>query len=358
MEEKKNIAPIDFVAIFKKLWAKRKVYYKVLPAVLIGTYLLTVCVPRYYRCTVSLAPETSTSSSISGSLGTLASSFGLGSLSKMAGDDALYAEIYPDIIASNDFIAGLMTVPIETKDGKVKTNYYTYLNSHQKAAWWNHVKGYISELLSPTPKDSYQGKEKISVFNLTKKQSDIFQSVQGKITCKVDKKTDIVSINVVDQDPLVCATMANETCKKLQEFIINYRTNKAHIDYEYYKKLTEESKAAYVKVRQQYISYADANMDVNLASFKAKEEDLENEMQLKYNVYTAMTTQMQAAQAKLQEATPAFTVIQSATVPVKPAGPKRMLISLAMAILAFCALSVWLLVKENIRKSNNTEGNH
>ena len=52
MEEKKNIAPIDLVAIFKKLRLHRKTYYKVLPATLIITYLITVCVPRYYRCTV------------------------------------------------------------------------------------------------------------------------------------------------------------------------------------------------------------------------------------------------------------------------------------------------------------------
>ena len=58
-----------------------------------------------------------------------------------------------------------------------------------------------------------------------------------------------------------------------------------------------------------------------------------------------MNTQMQAARAKLQEATPAFTVIESASVPIKPAGPKRMLISIVMMILSFFVLSVWYLIK-------------
>mgnify|MGYP006872977282 CR=1 FL=1 len=35
MEEKKNIAPINFVEIFHKLWPHRKTYYKVLPATLV-----------------------------------------------------------------------------------------------------------------------------------------------------------------------------------------------------------------------------------------------------------------------------------------------------------------------------------
>lgn len=345
MEEKKNIAPIDLVAIFKKLRLHRKTYYKVLPATLICTYLLTLCVPRYYRCSVSLAPEIS-SPSMSGSLGSLASSFGLGgSLAKMASQDALYAEIYPDILKSNDFVANLMGIEVTTKKGDVKTNYYTYLRDHQKAAWWNIVKGTISEWIKPTPKDGYSGDEKISTFNLTQQQNDIFGAAIGNIICNVDKKTDVVSITVQDQDPLVCATMANATCKELQEFIVTYRTNKARIDYEYYKKLCAESKAKYDKARQLYATYSDANKDLTLASYKAKETDLENEMQLKYNIYTTLNTQMQMAAAKLQESTPAFTVIQSASVPIKPAGPKRMIISIAMMIMSFFFLTGWLLVK-------------
>jgi uncharacterized protein involved in exopolysaccharide biosynthesis len=48
-----------------------------------------------------------------------------------------------------------------------------------------------------------------------------------------------------------------------------------------------------------------------------KEEDLENDMQLKYNIYQQVVEQRQLAQAKLQERTPAFTIVQRATVPIK-----------------------------------------
>lgn len=337
-------APIDVMKIIKTLWAKKILYFKILPIVLVGTYLFTLFIPRYYKCTVSLAPESTSASSL-GSLGSLASSFGLGSLAKMNSSDAFFAEIYPDILASNDFIANLMTVNVKSQKGDINTNYYLYLRDHQKYAWWNIVKGYIIELVKPTPKDGYQGKDKISVFNLSERQYKLFQGVQSNIFCEVDKKTNVVTITVKDQDPLICATMANETCEKLQEFIVKYRTHKAKIDYEYYKKLCAEAKAKYERARQTYGSYSDANMDIVLESYRSKTEDLENEMQLKYNIYSTLNTQMQMAQAKLQEATPAFTVIQSATVPYKPAGPKRVFISLAMTILAFIALSGWILVK-------------
>ena len=71
-------------------------------------------------------------------------------------------------------------------------------------------------------------------------------------------------------------------------------------------------------------------------------DDLENEMQLKYNIYTSMNTQLQVATAKLQEQTPAFTVIQSATIPNKPAGPKRLMLALTFMILSFFVVTLFV----------------
>lgn len=345
MMEEKNKKPIDFVEIAKKLWPHRKKYCYVLPITLFATYLLMVCIPRYYKCTVSLAPEIG-GASIGGSLGSLASSFGFGNLPKMGSEDAIFAEIYPNVIASKDFIADLVTVEVTTKDGDVKCNYYTYMRDKQSAAWWNVVRSKITEFFKPTPHDAYQGTEKLSVFNLTKRQSNLFDMVSGNIKCYVDKKTNVVAITVTDQDPLVCATIADATCKKLQEFIVRYRTNKANIDYEYYKKLCDESKAEYDKAFDRYAAASDKYSNSVLMAYKSKIDKLENDVQAKHNIYTAINTQMQAARAKLQEATPAFTIIDSASVPVKPAGPKRMIISIVMMVLSFFILSGWLLVKE------------
>lgn len=345
-EEKKDVKPIDLVGTAKKLWQYRKKYYYVLPATLIITYLMMLFIPRYYTCTVSLAPETS-GTSLSGSIESLASSFGMGgALSKMNSTDAIYAEIYPEVVASKNFIAELMTVDIKTKDGDIQCNYYTYLRDKQKTAWWNQAIGAMLEMLKSTPKDTYDGKEKLSVFNLTKLQTELFGLAQNKIVCRYDKKTDIVSIVVKDQDPLVSAIMADATCSRLQEFITNYRTNKARIDFEHYQNLTKKSKEEYEEAQRRYAACADANTNVVLATYRTRVENLENDMQTKYNVYTAMNTQLQAAAAKLQEVTPAFTVIESASVPVKPAGPKRMIISIAMMMLAFFVLSVKLLLKK------------
>ena len=64
-------------------------------------------------------------------------------------------------------------------------------------------------------------------------------------------------------------------------------------------------------------------------------------MQLKYNTYTTLMTQYQMAKAKVQERTPAFTLVQGAAVPIKPAGPKRMFFVGGMCLLSIVLISIY-----------------
>ena len=105
--------------------------------------------------------------------------------------------------------------------------------------------------------------------------------------------------------------------------------------------MAKDAKKDYEEARRKYGSYADANTDVILESYKAKQTDMENDMQLKYNTYTTLNTQLQAAKAKVQERTPAFTVIKGADVPIKPAGPKRMLFVIGMCFLTMIVLCLY-----------------
>ena len=70
-------------------------------------------------------------------------------------------------------------------------------------------------------------------------------------------------------------------------------------------------------------------------------------MQLQFNAYSALAQQLQAAEAKVQQETPAFTTLQSATVPVQKSGPKRGQMVIIFLFLAFLGTTVWILHKED-----------
>ena len=341
MEEKKELEVIDLRVVFKKIYEKRSLFFKVLPIVFVLSCAYILCIPRYYSSSLSLAPEMGGSSGLGGTIGSLASSFGF-DLGSMETTDAINPMLYPDLMEDNGFVVGLFDIKVKSKDGEIACSYYDYLSKHQKRPFWQYALAWVKKLLPKDEEPAINKGNELNPYVLSKKQDEICKIIRDKVSISVDKKTAVISISVEAQDPLICKTVADSVKERLQTFITNYRTNKARIDEKHYKNLVEEAKADYEKARRLYGSYADSNMEMVLESYRAKQTDLENDMQLKYNTYTTLMTQYQMAKAKVQERTPAFTLVQGAAVPIKPAGPKRMLFVAGMCILAFFFSSIYV----------------
>ena len=341
---------IDFKKIFNDIVKHRMLYAKVLPIAFVLAALYALALPNYYNCTVKLSPEMSSSKSTSG-LAALASSFGvnLGSGS-MVGTEALFPTLYPDLMNSVDFKTSLFHVPVTIEGDKEKgekdrtMSYYDYLSKEQKSPWWSQG---IKAIMSMFNGQSSMVNDTVNKFRLTKEQADIVKVIDKNVVCDVDKKTMVITIDVTDQDPVIAATMADTVKTRLQKFITDYRTSKVRVDLEYNKKIYSETKARYEKARQLYAEFMDHNRDIILQTVRQKQTDLENEMQLQYNAYQQVAAQLLAAEAKVQEETPAFTTLQSATVPVKKSGPKRAQMCLIFVFLAFLGTTGWILYKED-----------
>lgn len=335
--EKKENQIIDLKKICSKLHKRKSIFLYVIPIVAILSYLYIICIPRYYDTETMLAPEVEAPTN-SSSLGSLASSFGI-DLSDIKSSDAITPLLYPDLMKDNKFIFHLFQIDVKTCDGKIHSNYYEYLSNYQKNAWWMN-------LFNNKNKKNKIPNSKTNPYQLTKDQDKIIEQIRSNITFNVNTKNGVITIKIKDQDPLICKTLADSVRERLQNFITTYRTDKARKDVAYYARLATQAKSDYEKSRRLYGSYSDANTDMVLESYKSKTEDLENDMQLKYNNYSTLMTQLEAAKAKLQERTPAFTVLQGAAVPVKPAGPKRILFVFLMVFLSFIITSFYILRKD------------
>lgn len=123
---------INLVSCIKILLAdKRYILIYIFIAGILGL-IVAFTTPKTYKSTVMLAPEES-GAGFSGSISSLASMVGMNMKIGQSGD-ALYPEIYPDLVSSTDFIIGLFNVKIRTKDNLIMCDYYTYLKEHQKKA--------------------------------------------------------------------------------------------------------------------------------------------------------------------------------------------------------------------------------
>lgn len=335
----KDVAPIDFGAIWQTLKKNYKLYYIVLPVAFLFGVVIAISIPKYYVCSVILAPESGTSSNM-GQLASLASSFGvnIGSGGAQEGD-AFTPTLYPDLMKSTDFKTSLFPIKVHRKNEKTSMSYYNYLKNEWREPWWEDFFG----LRAPEKKPDTL----VNNFELTPEQTRIAGMIMKNVICSIDKKTSLIKIDVTAQDPYVAALLADSVQNRLQYFLTDYRTKKSRHDLEYAEMLLRTAKKDYEHARQKYVEFVDANQDIVLESIRQMQTDLENDMQLQYNNYNTLCAQVLAYKAKVQEATPAFTTLQRATVNPAPAGPKRGQIVIICLFLAVLFTTVWILHKEH-----------
>ncbi len=321
---------IDLREVWASITKHKKWFLIALPIALVLSSLFIISVPRTYSTSTTMAPEVENPVSSGGALSSIAASFGF-DMSNVQSTDAISPILYPDLMEDNGFVANLFNIRVSTADKTVDTTYYAYMRAYQKQSWISalgeSIMTGIGKLL-PKSEDNFPentSRKGFNPYNLSKKDDAIVNKIRENISVSVDKKTGVISIFTKAQDPLVCKTLADSVRERLQDFIIKYRTSKARRDVAYYEKLTKDARKEYEKTRRLYAATADENVDVLLESEKSKIEDLENTMQMQYNTYTAMNTQLEAARAKLRQYTPVFTTVKGANVPIKASGPKRMI---------------------------------
>jgi uncharacterized protein involved in exopolysaccharide biosynthesis len=349
IQQKKKDPIIDFARLLAVLKKRQKTYYKVIPTVIIVVWIISLGLPDYYKCKIQLSPEDNSGRSAS-SLAMLASSFGVNLGGAGSNSDAIKPMFFPDLMNSVDFKTSLFNIKVQRPTDKAPMTYYDYLRYEQKNPWWIVAKNGIMEELFGKKKEK-KSELKVNPFELTPEQTAISGKINSKIVCDISNslKTQevLISIEVTDQDPHVAAMMVDSVKEHFQEFVTEYKTKKARRDLEFTEKLYKDAKKNYERARHLYADFLDSNHDLLLESVRQKQTDLENEMQLLYNNYNAISTQLLAAKVRVQEVTPAFTTLEPATVPLLPAGPNRGRLIVVFTIVTLFFTTIWVLFDED-----------
>ena len=102
MEEKKKEV-INLVEVVRKIYSKRRKFFLPLSITFVLSCVYIFSLPRYYMTDASLAPEMESSLGAGGTLGSIASSFGI-DLGEMQTSDAITPLLYPDLMEDNAFV--------------------------------------------------------------------------------------------------------------------------------------------------------------------------------------------------------------------------------------------------------------
>lgn len=356
MQENNYIPPqyeeeqeIDIMELVSKLWKKKSMIIK---WCIVGAVIGLVAgfsIPKTYSSGVTLAPETQqrTNSSVS----SIASMMGVNLNNSV---DAISVDMFPDVVHSTPFIVELFDLPVQFtwKDEVVNTTLLDYMLEYQKSPWWSYVVSAPFKALGwvmSIGKDDVDEEDSVATLdptNLPKKEREVVKFFAENIMVNVDKKTGKTSMSLQMQDPQVVATVMNAVVENLKEYMSDYRTSKSRQDVENLLEICEERKADYYKAQQAYAKFVDANKNVIRQSAQAEQERLQQEMNLAYQVYSQVATQLEGARVQVQQAKPVFVIIDPVTIPLSRTAPSKAKLLVIFTFLAGCCAAAWALLGE------------
>lgn len=301
--------------------------------------------PKKFTATTVVAPEITTRSSLGGNLSSLASLAGV-NVNSLALTDAMHPDMYPVVINSMDFFLALLDMPVSFVHAgtPVHTDLYDYVANYTKVPWYSYVLDF-PRLVIDTVKDWFakeepavgpEGEGAAPALMLDKKKERVVKYLMRSVKATVEKRTYVLSVQATMQDRVIAAQLANAVVDHLQQFVIDYRTEKAKANVEYFEKIYEETHEEYLAAQRAYARYADTHQGSLSRSSQVQQQHLQNEAQLKYQMYYSTAQNLLSARAKVQQESPVLVVIQNALAPHngKPSKVQLALVWMVLAALA------------------------
>lgn len=344
---------IDILGLISKLWKGRKMIILWCVAGAILGLIVGFSIPETYKAKATLAPETE--QRMGSAVGSIASMMGVSMDNSV---DAISIEMFPDVVASTPFIVGLLDLPVtfERKDSVITTDLLDYMLEYQKSAWWSYIikapfkaLGWVMSI--GKEKEEEEIPEVLNPQNLPKEVRGVVQYFRENLFVVIDKKTGKTDISIEMQDPMVASVVVEKVIDDLKSYMSDYRTSKIRQDINNLTEIYEQRKQDYYSAQQAYARYVDSNRNVALRSAQAESERLQQEMNLAYQVYSQVATQLEASRIKEQEAKPVFAILEPVIVPDQKSAPSKAKILVIFTFLAGCCAAAWVLWGDEYWKS-------
>jgi uncharacterized protein involved in exopolysaccharide biosynthesis len=263
-------------------------------ALLLGgaTALLVFLLPPRYTATTIFVPEAPKESSLTSSLGGIASQFGLG------------AEI------SNPYSADFIARVLQSR--------------------------YIGEAILRT---DFGGKHLADVFeidesNPRKRTEKALEELEDATSIDLDPKTGVISLGLTLEDPELAAAVANRMVEELNRFNVERRRTQSGEERAFAERRLAEARRELAAAESALAGFLQRNRtfsEFSLVGVEARR--LERDVQLKQDVLVTLSRSYEEARIGEVRDTPVLTVIDRAEPPATKSWPKRILSILAALVL-------------------------
>lgn len=309
---------------------KRVLFASILVVVFLG--LVKSCTsPVEYESVAIMLSEVEAEGGKMGQLGGLAGLAGinLSGLGSGSSSSTFSPELYPKLLESKPFLLALIEEEFyfETKQKKMSIKDY-YLEERpadlisKSIDFTTALPYYIFSLFESNNKnteirgiDSVFKEEEDYVF-ISPSENYVIAEIKNRI--KIESKGRIITLAVKMPEPLVAAEFNVLVFNEILDFVSNYQIEKQRNNLLFIEKSTIAAEENFKKAQLNLASFRDSNQGVISQRIKTREEQLELEGNLSFQLYSTLKQELESSKIELKKETPIFTTFEKAMVPNGP----------------------------------------
>lgn len=341
---------IDLVELAKIIWSKRKFIAKVTCMLVLIGLIIAFTSKVEYETTCKLLPESQESSMPDlGGLGGLAGLAGVDLSSFGGGGGVLTPEIYPEIVQSTPFLVKLINEKIRFERLDTTMSSLIYLKELDKSSLivliGEYTIGLPGKIKSLFSKDEDVTEKNEVYLRLSKEDWGIFEDFSDRLSVDVDSETGIINISVEFIDPIATTMLTDLMVKHLTEEVSNYKLEKTALNLDFVRERFTEAKQVYQEKQKEVARFVTRNRNITNPLVETEHKRLQNEMNIAFEVYKGLASQLEQARIKVKEDTPIFTVLEPVKIPVERSSPNRKLVILTSIFLGIFVSIVFIILR-------------
>lgn len=352
---------ISYMELIKMILVKKKVLSVTLLLFLLAGIVLAITSPVEYESsavTISEAEESGLAGL--GQLGGLAGMAGINIPGNQVNKSTVSPEMYPEVVKSRFFLASLIYEEFffETKGAKMSLKDY-YLDERPGDVFSKGLKfivglpSKIINLFSSSKVDNQLGDNVDSRIQILSTE-DEYAIGQLRKRIQIDNDKRFITLSVKSSEPLISAQLNSIVLDKLIDYVTAYKTEKQRDNLQFIEERVLEAEAKFKESQMILASFRDANQGIISQKARTREEFLQAEFNVSFNVYNTLKQEVEQARIQLKKETPIFTTFEPAVVPLGKASPNTpliIIISIFVGLFVGLGLVLLLIIKELYQKA-------
>lgn len=361
MVENDEIYLKDIIFVIKDYWIeikrKRWLFASILMIIVAISMVYTLGQHAEYQAQAKLLPYKG-KRQLPGGLGGIAGLAGI-NLSQQATDQVIPVSLYKNLIETVSFRDSLALIPLRFLTLPDPISFYDYMSEYYQPSFNEKIAnfpGSISSLFSSSDKIDTRDTTQLTIADTGERRYSgqklgVLSVLKDRISLEFDEMDGVLEIKVSMPDNMASLSLANAVIQQLSSTVTTYELQKLNDQLAYIESQYLETRASFIAKQRELAAFQDGNRGLISASARIKEQHLQNEYDLSFEIFRNLANQREQVKLKLKEDSPLFVVFEEPFIPNKPYSPKPVKAFLISLIIGSFVSIIFILVRYILRSN-------